>query len=241
MTCRPLACQNASEQTALIVAPHPDDETFGCGGLISLKRAAGVPVRVILLTDGEAVATGLGEKPETVVAARRREFSTACQALGLENDALRYLHLPDGCLPHPYQTGFAEAVKALAAEIENFAPGEIYCPHLLEVHPDHLAATLMTREAVRVSGRNSAMFYYPVWMWYHASSGLRKRLSTTDAWRLDIAAVLSDKEKAMAAYLEAPKTSQGNPYCGRLPQAFLRNFKRKYEVYFPATPEAGSN
>ena len=241
MICRPIAYQKAGEQPALIVAPHPDDETFGCGGLIRLKRAAGVPVRVILFTDGEAVASGLGEKTETIVAARRREFTNACQALGLENAALRFLHLPDGRLPHPGQTGFAEAVKAVATEIENFGPGEIFCPHLLDVRSDHIAATLMTHEAVRLSGRSSAMFYYPVWMWYHASSGLRKRLSTTDAWRLDIAAVLSDKEKAMAAYLEAPKTSQGNPYCGRLPQAFLRNFKRKYEVYFPATPEAGSN
>ena len=237
-----LAYRQASDKPALIVAPHPDDETFGCGGLIRLKRAAGVPVRVILFTDGEAVASGLGEESGIVVAARHREFTAACQALGLESEALRFLHLPDGRLPHPGKTGFAEAVKAVAKEIKSFAPGEIYCPHLLDVRPDHIAATLMTREAVRISGRNSAMFYYPVWMWYHASSGLRKRLDCRDAWRLDISAGLSAKKQAMAAYLNAPqKTAAGHPFCGRLPQSFLRNFIRPYEVYFPATPEAGSN
>ena len=234
MICRPIAYQNTSDKPALIVAPHPDDETFGCGGLISLKRAAGVPVRILIFTDGEAVADGLGERPETVIAARRMEALNACQRLGVAADSVRWLHLPDSRLPHPGEPGFDEAVCIVCAELEAFAPGEIYCPHLLDVHPDHIAATRLTQQAFRLWSRPCAMFFYPVWMWYHASSGLRKRLSTTGAWRLDIAAVLSDKKKAMAAYLEAPKTSQGNPYCGRLPQAFLRNFKRKYEVYFPA-------
>lgn len=248
-----LAYRQASDKPALIVAPHPDDETFGCGGLIRLKRAAGVSVRVILLTDGEAVASGLGEKPESVVAARRREFTNACQALGLESETLRFLHLPDGRLPHPGQTGFDKAVKAVATEIESFGPGEIYCPHLLDVRPDHIAATLMTRAALNLAfaptggkgGRKPdegavshpppTLLYYPVWMWYHASSGLRKRLDCRDAWRLDISAGLSVKKQAMAAYLNSPqKTADGNPFCGRLPQSFLRNFNRPYEVYFPA-------
>ena len=39
----------------------------------------------------------------------------------------------------------------------------------------------------------------------------------------------------MAAYLDASRTSRGHPYCGRLPWAFLQNFRRKYEIFFPAT------
>ena len=236
-----LAYRQASDKPALIVAPHPDDETFGCGGLIKLKRAAGVPVRIVILTDGEAVASGLGERTETVIAARRLEALNACQRLGVEANSVRWLHLPDGKLPHPGQSGIDEAARALLAELIVFAPGEIYCPHLLDVHPDHIAATRITQQALRLWSRPCAVFYYPVWMWYHASSGLRKRLSCTGAWLLDVSAVQFDKEKAMAAYLDAPKTSQGNPYCGRLPRSFLRNFRRKYEVYFLATPGAGFN
>jgi LmbE family N-acetylglucosaminyl deacetylase len=198
-----------------------------------LKRAAGVSVRVVILTDGEAVASGLAERPETVIAARKREALDACQRLGVNADSLRWLHFPDGKLPHPAQPGFDEATRDLLAEIEAFAPGEIYCPHLLDVRPDHIAATRLTHQALRLSSRPCAVFYFPVWMWYHASSGLRKRLNTTGAWRLDISMVQADKEHAMAAYLDAPKTPEGNPYCGRLPWSFLRNFRRKYEVYFP--------
>lgn len=40
-------------QRLVVVAPHPDDEVLGCGGLIAAARAAGVPVLIIALTDGE--------------------------------------------------------------------------------------------------------------------------------------------------------------------------------------------
>ncbi len=232
---RQLPLRSITQATALVVAPHPDDETFGCGGLIKLKRNAGVTVRVILLTDGEAVGSGQGEEAEKVISARRREFVNACQELGLTAEALRWLHLPDGKLPQSGQPGFHEAAEALAAEIEDFNPGEIYCPHLLDVRPDHIAATQMTHEALRLGGLVCALVYYPVWMWYHASSGLRQRLDCHGAWRLDISRGLPAKKQAMAAYLDAPKTSAGNPYCGRLPWSFLRNFRRHHEVFFPAT------
>ena len=173
--------RNLSQAPTLVVSPHPDDETFGCGGLIKLKRDAGVPVRVVLLTDGEAVGSGMGEAPETVVAARKQEFVNACQRLGLGIDSLRWLHLPEGKLPHPNQPGFAAAVHSLLTEIENFAPAEIYCPHLQDVRPDHIAATHLTEQALRLWSKPCALFYYPVWMWYHASSGLRQRLNTTGA------------------------------------------------------------
>jgi LmbE family N-acetylglucosaminyl deacetylase len=234
--CRSIAYRQASDKPALIVAPHPDDETFSCGGLILLKRAAGVPVRVVILTDGEAVESGKCERPETVIAARKREASAACQRLDVEADSVRWIHLPDGKLPRSGQPGFDEAARAILTEIKLFAPGEVYCPHVHDRHSDHIAANQLAHEALRRWSQPCALFYYPVWMWYHASSGLRKRLDTLGAWRLDVSAVLSGKQHATDAYLNAPKTSQGNPYCGRLPWAFHQVFRRKYEVYFAARP-----
>ena len=38
----------------LVVAPHQDDETLGCGGLIARKRYEGLPVHVVFITDGSA-------------------------------------------------------------------------------------------------------------------------------------------------------------------------------------------
>src|SRR5262245_24685447 len=36
----------------LVLAPHPDDESLGCGGLIAACQAQGHPVHVLVLTDG---------------------------------------------------------------------------------------------------------------------------------------------------------------------------------------------
>ncbi len=41
-----------SQKSAMIFSPHQDDETFGCGGLIALKREQQIPVVVVIITDG---------------------------------------------------------------------------------------------------------------------------------------------------------------------------------------------
>src|SRR5438067_976178 len=46
---RPLSLTSDS---IMVIAPHQDDETFGCGGLIALQREGGATVKVVFLTDG---------------------------------------------------------------------------------------------------------------------------------------------------------------------------------------------
>jgi len=217
---------------ALVVSPHPDDETFGCGALMSLKRAAGVPVRVILATNGEAVTAASGAVPETVIQARRSQILSACQRLGVEASEVHFLGLPDGRIPHEAQPGFETAVERLLAEMETFPVGEIFAPHPYDHHPDHVAMTQMARAAVLRSGRDWKILYYPVWMWYHASNGLSARLNLKGAWRLDGQAVRARKNAAMAEYLNAPKAPSGILYCGNLPWGFLWNFRHTSEVFF---------
>src|SRR5262245_15665484 len=93
LVLRKIPQRNITSAAALIVAPHPDDETFGCGGLIRTKVLQGIPLRVVLLTDGEAVGSGFCESPETVIAARKREALEACLRLGVAADSVCWLHL----------------------------------------------------------------------------------------------------------------------------------------------------
>jgi len=232
--------QNTNVKPALIVAPHPDDETFSCAGLIRLKRAAGVPVRILVLTDGEAVGVGRCERPETVRTDRQRELLDACQRLGVKADSVRWLHLPDGKLPRSGQPGFDEAAQALLTEIKAFAPGEVYCPHWHDGHSDHIASNQLTHQALLLWSHPCGLLYYPVWMWYHASSGLRKRLDTSGAWPLDITTVLADKQRAMAAYLDAPKTSEAIHSAVAYRGLFYRFFGAVMKRIFPALADDGN-
>jgi LmbE family N-acetylglucosaminyl deacetylase len=221
-----------SKQPALVIAPHPDDETFGCGALISLKRQAGIPVRVVFLTSGEAVGSGIDDKPETIIRARQAQAFAACRHLGVEAADVNWLDLPDGKLPRGGQPGFDEAVERLLAELKKFSVGEVFCPHPNDIHRDHEVAAELARKAVELSGMPWRLIYYPVWIWYHASSGLGRRLVTNGAWRLDGGLVKAKKAAAMAEYFEAPKAASGKPYCGKLPWGFLWNFRNASEVFF---------
>jgi hypothetical protein len=54
------------------------------------------------------------------------------------------------------------------------------------------------------------------------------------AWRLDASGLEESKKSAVAAYLDAPKTLSGIPFCGRLPWGFLWNFQHTKEIFFTA-------
>ncbi len=109
----------------LVVAPHPDDETFGCGALIAAARAAGSVVHVLMLTDGAAQ----GE-----AAQRRREAEAAAAWHG---GALVWAGLSDRGLRFS-----PELMAPLRAECEAFAPDLVLTPHPDEPHPDHQASAL---------------------------------------------------------------------------------------------------
>ncbi|WP_258369904.1 PIG-L deacetylase family protein [Curtobacterium sp. MCPF17_003] len=72
----------AGTGSVVVVAPHPDDETLGAGGLIAAAAEAGVPVHVLLLTRGErSHPDSPTTTPEALAAARDDEFVAALSAL----------------------------------------------------------------------------------------------------------------------------------------------------------------
>ena len=120
----------------LVVAPHPDDESIGCGGTIALASSAAV----VLLTG----------TPE-----RRREAEAACAALGVER--LEFLGLADGAVPDG-----GDAVGGLAAALVDFAPEVVLVPWPLERQGDHAAASRLVARAAADLPR-ARLWCYEVW------------------------------------------------------------------------------
>ena len=76
----------------VVVAPHPDDEILGCGGLLHHAVGQGIDVSVVAVTDGEACYPGEPWwTPERLRSARRAELAAALGELGIP-----VLHLPPG-------------------------------------------------------------------------------------------------------------------------------------------------
>jgi LmbE family N-acetylglucosaminyl deacetylase len=92
----------------LVIAPHPDDEVIGAGGLIRRVRARGGTARVVYLTDGEAYTAGVeAEERRADPSAsdyrdygrrRRREARAALKRLGVDEEALTFLGFPNNGL-----------------------------------------------------------------------------------------------------------------------------------------------
>lgn len=112
----------------VVVAPHPDDETLGAGGVSALHVQNGDPVTIVLITDGRGSRAG-GLSPAEMVRRRKAEVTAAAGALGV-ND-LVYLGLAED------DWSSQDARRALAPILE--AAEVIYAPSCVDFHPDHLA------------------------------------------------------------------------------------------------------
>jgi len=150
----------AAGKTALVVAPHPDDETLGCGATILRKTAAGTQVTLLMVTDGRNSHRGAAMLPEELAVLRRRELGEAARRLGVAPTAVRWAGLVDGRVVMQED----RLVEVIAEMIAEFRPAEVYATCAAEPHPDHAAVGRAARRAVRQVGRVD-LLEYPVWLW----------------------------------------------------------------------------
>lgn len=91
-------------QRVLIVASHPDDEVLGCGGVISRLVKEGVPVRVVVITNGDAFDHPVAHVKHGTAGfielgrMRQKESLAALEKLGAPGSSVVFLSYPDRCL-----------------------------------------------------------------------------------------------------------------------------------------------
>jgi LmbE family N-acetylglucosaminyl deacetylase len=218
--------------TVLVLAPHPDDESLGCGGLIAECCLRERPPLVLILTDGTGSHPGSQSyPPDRLKATREAEARQAVAALGLAQDRILFLGLPDRAAPHE-GPDFDRAVAEIAARATEFGCTTIAAPWRHDPHGDHLAAhRIATAVAAVAHMRHIA---YPVWGWtLPPDENLEGGI---DGFRLDIARHLPAKRRAIAAHRSQHEgLITDDPTGFHLPAHFLAIFDRPYEVYL-STP-----
>jgi LmbE family N-acetylglucosaminyl deacetylase len=139
----------------LCVAPHPDDETAGCGGMLAFHARAGDPVTVAILTDG-ARGSHRRERDEDYVRLRQAEAVAALAVLGLPRPP-EFLGLPDGGL-----ATVADLRARLAALVRRVAPRTVYAPSPFEIHADHVAAAVAAVGAAADAAPDARVLLYEI-------------------------------------------------------------------------------
>jgi LmbE family N-acetylglucosaminyl deacetylase len=215
-------------RTALVLAPHPDDETIACGATIAAKSDAGTRVRVAIAADG-------GDEW------RRREALAACARLGVDASDVVFLGLPDGDLAG-HGSELDAAVRTLLAEPVD----ELFFPSYIDAHPDHraLAEAVDRLPSSMVAG--TALLAYPVWFWHRRAwvepSAPRWQQVVQPAWRsatrmvstrsvtVSTAGRLDRKRDALAAHgSQVAGAGEGGR---RLDPAWLAMFLGREELFF---------
>ncbi len=161
----------------LVFAPHPDDETLGCGGTLALLRQNGCTVKVVFVTDG----AGAGGLPDGAAAIRRKEAAAALGILGV--DDMVFLDEPDGGFHN--SSRFEKDVFEL---FDQFQPDWIFLPSLLDYHRDHVAIGQAILSCWQRWDGISRAFFYEIWSPLPAT------------WIVDISSVSDLKRKAISFY-----------------------------------------
>jgi LmbE family N-acetylglucosaminyl deacetylase len=209
----------------LILAPHADDESLGCGGLIAACCERGLPPVVAILTDGAASHPGSRQyPPERLRQLRAEEARQAVARLGLPSENLVFFDYPDTGLPS--SGAVSERVAALARDRGCTV---MLAPWVFDPHCDHEAAAILAREAARAA--QCRLLSYPVWGWLLPPDHQLPVMQVA-GYRLPIAAYLQAKQSAVAAHASQYSTLiDDSPNGFRLPAELLSIFERPYEVF----------
>lgn len=154
--------QNDLNKTAIVFAPHQDDEVLGCGGTIIKKKLAGARVKIVFMTDGCKSVPWSGTEEE-LISVRMAEAIEVATSLGLKAEDVSFLNYTDGLL----NLHWAEAVCKISGILITEKPQEVFMPYSKDGHGDHTAANQIVRTAVNESGFNITAYEYPVWFWNH--------------------------------------------------------------------------
>ena len=147
----PQALDLTRAHKVLVFAPHPDDETLGCGGTLA-RLAQHCPVKVVLVTDG----SGAGGLPPEAGAMRQAEFVRALAVLGVTDSAL--LNQPDG----DFQ-GSAKLARQVEALIEDYQPDWVFLPSPLDYHRDHVRIAAFLEPLCRRASSVKQLLFYEIW------------------------------------------------------------------------------
>jgi LmbE family N-acetylglucosaminyl deacetylase len=190
-------------KTVLAVTPHPDDETFSAGGLLSMLVTNGNNVQILIYTTDNAGSNDPEMTREKLAEIRRREEEEACAILGIPKDHITWLGHDDGMLEYVDRK---ELTKQVAREIRRVRPDAVLsidpgAPYEQWHKSDHRSGAVITADAMRAAAWR---LYFPELeregFKHHNVPVAFFFYSNQPNYTVDITDVLEKKAKAAAAH-----------------------------------------
>lgn len=209
----------------VVVAPHPDDETFGAGGVLAQAYRRRQRCLIVSVTDGEAARPDLPMQH----AMRRAEVEAALRELGGTPADIVRLGFPDGTVA-AQELRLTRELDALVDGIQKVssAPLTLVSPYEQDGHPDHDA---VGRVCARISEvRGCTHWRFMIWGWHQLQPDrfVAGRFAKVQLSEHDRAA----KRAALRCFPTQTQPSGSSPPI--VPPHVLDYFARPYEAFLCA-------
>ena len=206
-----------SEAPILLIAPHPDDEILGAGGLIAAQRERGVDVSVVAVTDGEhAYPDSPGSAELGVI--RCAEQTAALQRVGVSPDKIIRLRLPDSDV----SSHLPELIAHLSSLVSPNT--HIIAPWRGDFHPDHEACALAAEAVAHQVGATLTSYFF--WTWHRGTPQLIENLPLK-IFPMDPKSC-NARAQALQCHHSQLVRQEGEPI---LPDRLLGPARRAFEVF----------
>ncbi len=206
---------------ALVLAPHPDDETLGAGALIATLRSLGIPVSVVAATDGENCYDTSPEEREAMRRTREDEQLAALDRLGVAAENVHRLRLKDSGL-------HLQEAKLTASLMQLAEPGtHLIAPWSGDFHPDHESCARAAAMVAEAKGLPLTSYFF--WTWHRGTESVLNGLPVHRFVPEPFA--LQAKADALACHRSQLEWADGDPI---LPKRLLGPATWPFEVFLPA-------
>jgi len=228
-SARPLSI---GDGPVIVFAPHQDDETLGCGGVIARKRNDGWPVHVVFLTDGSASHPDHPRlSPDELRVIRNQEARDSLKILGVESCAIHFLDATDGTLDHLAPAQREAMSRQIEELVEAVKPTKIYLPCRRDGSTEHDAAFGLVCSVILRTQNRPVVWQYPVWSWWNPLLLLEHTLYSGGHYRLPTEDYHLLKMRAIACYRS--QTQPLPPWTDpAIPPELLQVFYEQNEFFF---------
>jgi LmbE family N-acetylglucosaminyl deacetylase len=215
----------------IVIAPHPDDESLACGGLIAEACEQGLRAKVIIVSDGAGShPNSKTYPPDRLSALREDEAKQAGAELGLKPEDMLFLRLPDRFVPHQ-GPGAERAIEAIADCAREIRAGSLFVSWRHDPHCDHEASYRIARE-VQLRVGEIRLFEYIVWG--HTLPPVTEIDPIRSGFRIRVdRKAMEKKRRAIAAHRsQTTALIDDDPGGFLFNQIELAHFDRPYEFFF---------
>lgn len=218
----------------VVFAPHPDDETFGCGGTIAKRLSEGYDVLIVIMTDGryafrDVLGIEFDPTPEELKNIRKDEVRRAARILGMREENLIFLDFVDGTLTENEEKAEDKVVEILS----KYNPDEVYIPYKRDGHVDHRATYRIVSGAIKKLGKKITKYQYQIThkyarigplfeMFFNSFKGCRKYVDISKFLSAKECAIKEFRSEIMAVSSKRHKTVIGN----------VKKFLKNDEIFY---------